>query len=73
MASWAVYLQWLCYIALLFFFIPLKIKGPNEIEIQFENYLTKFNKTYPDTEEYQNKLQAFTVSHYNQKIPKVNY
>ncbi|XP_044254635.1 cathepsin O-like [Tribolium madens] len=62
MASWSTYLQGFFYIALLFFVIPIRIKGPDQAEDQFQEYLKKFNKTYDDPIVYQNRFQAFKKS-----------
>jgi hypothetical protein len=61
MAPWTTYLQVFFCVALLFFMIPIKIDGPDEVELQFLDYLEKFHKTY-DGDTYQSKLQAFKVN-----------
>jgi cathepsin O len=61
MAPWTTYLQVFFCVALLFFMIPIKIDGPDEVELQFLDYLEKFHKTY-DGDMYQSKLQAFKKS-----------
>nr|CAI5839580.1 unnamed protein product [Callosobruchus analis] len=56
------YLEYICYVILLFFVIPIRIYSPNIDEILFEEYIAKFNKTYAGKEMYNRRLQAFMLS-----------
>lgn len=55
--------EYIVYILLLCFILPVK-KYSDDLE--FENYLDKFNKTYNNVEIYQRRYEAFKVG--NKKI-----
>ncbi|XP_018563741.1 cathepsin O [Anoplophora glabripennis] len=54
-------IEFLCCTLLLLFFIPIRIKNLDEEEIQFQNYIATYNKSY-NLSEYGERLKAFKHS-----------
>uniref|UniRef100_A0AAR5NWS1 Cathepsin O n=2 Tax=Dendroctonus ponderosae TaxID=77166 RepID=A0AAR5NWS1_DENPD len=60
--TYKTYIELGFYIALLFFVVPCKIKLDSEIREQFHEYLSDFNKSYPQEAEFQFRFAAFKKS-----------
>lgn len=66
MVKWWTILLTVALLSLLFIAIPISYKGgksKKELQLMFDEYIKKFNKTYKDRpDEYATRLQHFTVS-----------
>lgn len=66
MVKWWTILLTVALLSLLFIAIPISYKGgksKEELQLMFDEYIKKFNKTYKDRpDEYATRLQHFTVS-----------
>ncbi|XP_066151635.1 cathepsin O-like [Euwallacea fornicatus] len=60
--DYKTYLEVGCYVALLFFIIPIYYPNNPNIEEAFQEYLVKYNKSYPDKTIYKHRLDAFKKS-----------
>ncbi|XP_060531362.1 cathepsin O-like [Cylas formicarius] len=57
-----VYLEIACYVALLFFMVPVRIQDENNLRQLFDEYLTEFNKSYGDSSTYNRRMRHFENS-----------
>lgn len=59
--TYKTYIEVGCYIALLFFMVPIQIEKDYETRKEFRQYLQDFNKSYPDGETLNLRFSAFKV------------
>ena len=71
MTKWWNWVLGFALFCLLFVAIPISLtreKSVEEMKPLFEDYLAKFNKSYPNPDEYSARLQHFVVSSFFKKV-----
>lgn len=71
MMKWWDWLLAFALFCLLFVAIPIRLtrqKSIEELKPMFDDYLAKFNKSYPNPDEYTTRFQHFVVSSFLNNI-----